>query len=100
MLSTANISRQSKPLLRFDSATHLFSLGQAVRLKGGVWPSGNVYLITARLPPSGGSPQYRIRNDDEKFERMAMQANLELVSPPTSASAILTAIERSSELDK
>ena len=69
-------------------------LGQAVRLKGGMWPSGNVYLITAKLPPSGDSPQYRIRNDTEKFERMATQANLELANPSTDDQGVI-AIEKS-----
>jgi hypothetical protein len=66
-----------------QSAIHSFTLGQAVRLKSALGQTGNIYLITAKLPPSGDSPQYRIRNDAEKFERMATEVNLELVSPST-----------------
>jgi hypothetical protein len=61
---------------------HSFSLGQAVRLTGGFRTSGNVYIVTAMLPANEGSPQYRIRNEDEKFERMATQANLEPLNAP------------------
>jgi hypothetical protein len=64
---------------RSSVESHLFSVGQAVRLKGRLWGSGNVYLVTAKLPPIGDSPQYRIRSDAEKFERVATQSNLELV---------------------
>ena len=38
-----------------------------------------VYHITGTLPPSGGSPQYRIRNDDEHHERVTTQDRLEPV---------------------
>jgi hypothetical protein len=62
-----------------EPATHLFALGQAVQLKSGVPAGGNVYRITAQLPPIGDSPQYRIRNDTEKFERVATQVNLEMI---------------------
>lgn len=66
--------------LRTHSATHLFSTGQSVRLKNAVLLAGAVYRITASLPPSGASPQYRIRNENETFERMASEADLELVT--------------------
>jgi hypothetical protein len=81
MISTTTTAQRLKRPPIVHSATHLFTLGQAVRLKGGLWPSGNTYLVTARLPPSGESPQYHIRSDTEEFERMAMQANLEPVRP-------------------
>ena len=66
---------------QLPAATHLFALGQSVRLTGGFLRSGNVYRITAKLPPIGDTPQYRIRNDDEQFERVATQANLEPATP-------------------
>jgi hypothetical protein len=69
-----------------DPTTHLFELGQAVRLNNGLSPSANVYRITAKLPPIGDSPQYRIQNEIEKFERMAMQSNLEPVVAGEAAS--------------
>ncbi|WP_407941370.1 hypothetical protein [Mesorhizobium xinjiangense] len=38
-----------------------------------------IYHITGMLPPSGDSPQYRIRNDDERHERVTTQNSLEPV---------------------
>jgi len=72
----------SRPTRRLSNSAHRFSLGQEVRLTGGFRTSGNVYVVTAILPPIEGSPQYHIRNEAEKFERMAAQANLEPVSAP------------------
>jgi hypothetical protein len=80
MTASTTTTQHPKPSRRVHSETHLFTSGQAVRLKNAVLLSGNVYLITASLPPNGASPQYRIRNDNEKFERMASEADLELVS--------------------
>ena len=67
---------------RLGEATHNFAQGQAVRLKNAVLSSGSVYRITASLPPTGDSPQYRIRNETENFERMAREQDLELVNNP------------------
>ena len=49
-----------------EADTHLFSLGESVRLKGriGGAPATNSYRITGMLPPVNGSPQYRIRNEE------------------------------------
>jgi hypothetical protein len=76
MLTTANITRRPQRRQVPHSTMHLFEVGQAVRLKHSLWGTGNVYLITAKLPPVGDAPQYRIRNEGEKFERMATQDNL------------------------
>jgi hypothetical protein len=67
-----------------DATMHRFEVGQLVRLKAGFMTSAtnsaDIYRITGRLPPKGNSPQYRIRNDDERHERMTTQDNLEPVS--------------------
>ena len=63
-----------------DAAKHLFSIGQSVRLKGGFETSpklGDVYRITATLPPRDNLFQYRVRNDDERHERVTTQDCLE-----------------------
>ena len=68
---------------RREPATHLFAVGQMVRLRGslGTFPrSAETYRVTATLPPRGDSPQYRIRNDDERYERMVTQDSLGPVS--------------------
>jgi hypothetical protein len=76
---TNNPPPNARPVRR-DAATHLFEVGQAVRMKvglGGSTLSSDIYHITARLPPRGDSPQYRIRNDDERHERVTTQASIE-----------------------
>lgn len=93
-MTPANTSQRTKRSLLPHSATRLFTIGQAVRLKGGFRRSGDIYLITAELPPSGDSPQYRIRNQDERFERVTTQDNLERVATPTGSESA-TLIEKS-----
>jgi|ERR1700722_18869242 hypothetical protein len=84
MNSSADPSLSAKPGLRVDAETHLYANGQSVRLKNGYMSVGNVYRIIASLPPNGDTPQYRIRNEAEKFERMALQSDLEAIAttPP------------------
>lgn len=83
-MMTTSPSHRSRRSTR-DAAKHLFAVGQLVRLKGGfgtpVLPA-DIYHITATLPPRGDSPQYRIRNDDERHERVTTQDSLELVGAP------------------
>ena len=74
---------QSRRATPRDAAKHLFSIGQSVRLKGGFQTSpklGDVYRITATLPPRDNLFQYRIRHDEERHERVATQDRLEPVS--------------------
>jgi hypothetical protein len=78
---------------RRDAPTHLFALGQAVRLRGSFPKSDETYRITATLPPRGDSLQYRIRNDDERHERVTTQDNLEPIDL-SQASAGETLLER------
>jgi hypothetical protein len=67
---------------RRETATHLFALGQNVRLRGGfarLATPTDIYRVTGMLPPRGNSPQYRIRCDDERHERVMTQDDLEAV---------------------
>lgn len=76
---TNNPPPNARPVRR-DAAIHLFAVGQAVRMKvglGGSTLSSDIYHITGTLPPRGDSPQYRIRNDDERHERVITQASIE-----------------------
>jgi hypothetical protein len=76
------LQRNARPI-RYEAATHLFTTGQIVRLKAGFGlqsQSADTYRITATLPPRGDSQQYRIRNDDEHYERVATQDSLEPVN--------------------
>ena len=76
----ARSDRRTGPIRR-ELLTHLFAIGQAVRLKDPEeqYKSAEIYHITGTLPPQGNSPQYRIRNDDERHERVARQDSLEPV---------------------
>ncbi|WP_274425580.1 hypothetical protein [Chelativorans sp. YIM 93263] len=60
---------------------HRFAVGQPVRMNNrfGLSPStAETYRITAILPVREDNlPQYRIRNDDERHERVATEDSLE-----------------------
>jgi hypothetical protein len=87
---TQKNSRQN----RLAAAVHRFSVGQTVRLKGfGATKVAEIYRITLTLPPVGNALQYRIRNDDERHERVASEDSLELAAPAFSGTAE-TLIER------
>ena len=82
MLDSTILQRNARPI-RYEVATHLFTTGQIVRLKGGFGlqsQSAHTYRITGMLPPKGDSQQYRMRNDAENYERVATQDSLEAVS--------------------
>lgn len=81
MMTTSPIRPAVRPALR-EAPAHLFTIGQAVRLKGGfVRPAlhTDIFHITRTLPARGDSLQYRIRNDEERHERVTTQDNLEPV---------------------
>jgi hypothetical protein len=82
MSDSTILQRNARPV-RYETATHLFAMGQTVRLKGGFGlqsQSADIYRITGTLPPKGDSQQYRMRNDAENYERVATQDSLEAVS--------------------
>ena len=81
MTATTLMQRNARPIRR-EAATHLFAVGQAVRLRGnfGTFPkTAEIFRITGRLPPRGDSLQYRIRSDSERHERVTTQDSLEPV---------------------
>lgn len=95
-MTTTDIIRSHRRQARHEDARHLFTVGQAVRMRRGFGVSvspTDLYHIISTLPPRGGSPQYRIRNDEERHERMTTQDCLEPVGAPQSADAA-TLIER------
>lgn len=68
---------------RPPAAAHRFSIGQTVRLKSRVGLSlktAEFYRVTGMLPARDNFPQYRIRNDDERHERIATEDSLEPVA--------------------
>ncbi|MFC6487039.1 hypothetical protein ACFP9U_03625 [Nitratireductor sp. GCM10026969] len=87
-----NHARKRSP----ETATHLFRIGQMVQMKSrfGVSPTTvELYRVTGTLPPRDNSPQYRIRSDDERHERVATQDALEAAGLPPSGNGT-TLIER------
>ena len=95
MISTRPTRRTARSA-RQEAPAHLFKIGQAVRLKGGfVVPAllAVIYHITGTLPARGDSLQYRIRNDDERHERVTTQDSLEPVDMSQSGNGA-TLIER------
>jgi hypothetical protein len=83
IMSMATLVHRNVRPIRHDPTPHLFAVGQTVRLKRnfGMYPSTNteIYHVTGTMPPNADSPQYRIRNDDERHERVVTQDNLESV---------------------
>jgi len=94
-MTTVNALRSAKLSPQVAAASHSFGIGQAVRLR----PSfkyasvAGIYYVTATLPSSGDQPQYRIRNDEERYERVATQDSLEAVTA-SSDSTKTTLVER------
>ncbi|KAB2950370.1 MAG: hypothetical protein F9K19_22305 [Rhizobiaceae bacterium] len=96
-MTTASYQYPSIRPVRRETASHLFSVGQTVRLKTGfatARPPSSIFHITATLPPKMNSPQYRIRNDDERHERVATQDDLEPVDASRPGGEAATLMER------
>jgi hypothetical protein len=82
---------------RNDAHAHLYKIGQSVRLMSGYGHHPqytNLYRVTGTLPPMGASPQYRIRSDYERYERVALEGDLELVRAPQTAKATKPLLEK------
>lgn len=70
---------------RTDTPAHLFAIGQTVRMKshtGLVQKTAELFQIKSKLPVKDGSPQYRIRSDEEAHERVTTEDNLEVADDP------------------
>jgi hypothetical protein len=88
---TAGLPEQRVPKqFAREDAAHEFAIGQRVRLKGGFGKTPtDIFLITGKLPARANSPQYRIRNEEERHERVTTQEDLEPVSNSQSASSLM-----------
>ncbi|QIB33535.1 hypothetical protein [Ancylobacter pratisalsi] len=84
MTATPTLPASKPRAISRDAQTHIFVVGQTVRLKGGYGVSasrfGDIYRITGTLPPRENSLQYRIRNESEQYERVTTEDCLELVA--------------------
>lgn len=63
-----------------ERPAHALAVGQFVKMNGLLGRS-ETYLITGTMPARNNSPQYRIRNDGERYERVATEDVLVLVEP-------------------
>jgi hypothetical protein len=63
---------------------HRFAIGQSVRLRNSfnLADATETYRITATLPERNNSPQYRIRSDAERHERVTTEDTLERIETP------------------
>ncbi|RWF71498.1 MAG: hypothetical protein EOS26_21240 [Mesorhizobium sp.] len=71
---------------RTDTPAHPFAIGQTVRMKsriGLVQKTAELFQIKSKLPVKDGSPQYRIRSDEETYERVTTEDNLEVADNPS-----------------
>lgn len=67
-----------------EPATHMFGIGQMGRMKsrfGETPKTAEFYRVTGTLPPRDNSPQYRIRSDDGRHDRVATQDTLKPPAP-------------------
>jgi hypothetical protein len=73
---------------RTDTPSHLFAIGQIVRMKsrsGLAQKTAELFQIKSRMPVKDGSPQYRIRSEQETYERVTTEDNLEVADDPVDA---------------
>jgi hypothetical protein len=94
-MSTADVLLRASPAVRPTSTTPVFKIGDSVLLKPSFQyaSADGVYRITA-LMPSDGQPQYRIRNEEERYERVAQQDSLERATASSSPSNRAMLIKR------
>lgn len=62
------------------ASTHRFRVGQMVRMRarfGGAAGPAEFYRVVSTLPPRDNFPQYRIRAESERHERVAREDDLE-----------------------
>ncbi|MCM5553968.1 hypothetical protein [Pleomorphomonas sp. NRK KF1] len=80
-MTTMDAQRRSGPPAGSVAPSHVFHVGDAVLLRRSYLhaAAAGVYHVTATLPPSDGQFQYRVRNEDERHERVVTQDRMEAV---------------------
>jgi hypothetical protein len=61
--------------------SHRYKIGDKVRLNGhrsSLQRADGAYQVLATLPHEGGALQYRVRNDEERYERIVIEEDLEI----------------------
>lgn len=80
----ANLGSRARPA---PVQAHRFAVGELVQMSG-LRGQTLTYRVTATLPERGDAFQYRIRNDEERHERVVTQDLLEPASQPRNAALI------------
>ena len=63
---------------------HRFSIGQSVRMPnrfGTVKTDDLLFTVTGKMPAKDRSPQYRIRSEEERHERVVTEDMLQAIAP-------------------
>jgi len=93
-MTTMDAQRRSGASAAYVAPSHVFHVGDAVHVRRSYQyaAAAGVYHVTATLPPFDGQFQYRIRNDDERYERVVTQDRLEPIAgtPPVFAGKSLS----------
>lgn len=78
-MTTAEMLLRANPAIRSAATAHIFKVGDTVLLRPSFQyaSAAGAYRVTAVLPFSEGQPQYRIQSDEERYERVAPQDNLQ-----------------------
>lgn len=82
MTATSNITYGNSRRVRPTAALHIFTVGQAVRLRSNIGTpldTADAYRITGTLPVRDNLPQYRIRGANESHERVVTEEAIEPV---------------------
>ena len=77
MTDTSNLSRHQ--LRNTETATHKFPVGAYVLHQVGVRSRKGTFRVTRLLPDEGSGFQYRIKNEQEGFERVVKESSLEAI---------------------
>ena len=70
----------STPDWTFEMREHRFSVGQTVRMPnrfGAVKTNDLLFTVTGKMPAKDRSPQYRVRSEEERHERVVTEDMLE-----------------------
>jgi len=78
MTDTSNLSRR-QALRNKEIATHKFPVGAYVLHKVGALSRKETFRVTRLLPDNGAGFQYRIKSEQEGFERVVMESSLEAI---------------------
>jgi hypothetical protein len=78
MTATSNLSRR-QALRNKEIATHKYPVGAYVLHKVSALSRKATFRVTRLLPDNGAGFQYRIKCEQEGFERVVMESSLEAI---------------------